>query len=195
MSNESTPRAPRFSPTDLSGVVIIDPVVHRDHRGFFVETHNAQLYAAHGITHRFVQDNASRSGRNTLRGLHAQVRRPQAKLIRVVAGEIFDVAVDIRRGSPSFGQWVGTTLSADNFRQMFIPPGFAHGFCVMSEEAEVVYKVSDFYDPGGEIVIAYNDPAIGISWPTDDPVVSDRDAHAPTLAALGDGLPRRESGT
>ncbi len=182
-----------FTPQSIPEVIRIDPLVHRDHRGFFVETHNQRVYTENGITHRFVQDNASRSGRHTIRGLHAQVQNPQAKLVRVVSGEIFDVAVDIREGSPTFGQWVGLTLSADNFCQLFIPPGFAHGFCVISESAEVNYKVSALYDPSDEIAIAFDDPDIGIRWPTDAPIVSDKDAAAPRLASLEGCLPHWES--
>ena len=155
--------------------------MHRDARGFFLETYNARRYAAGGITGPFVQDNHSRSARGTLRGLHAQVQRPQGKLVRVVEGEIYDVALDIRRGSPAFGRWVGMRISGEDFRQLWIPPGFAHGFCVLSEVAHVEYKCTELYDASDEVSIAWNDPDIGIDWPVTDPVVSAKDARAPRL--------------
>ena len=136
----------------------------------------------------FVQDNHSASTRGTLRGLHAQWRRPQGKLVRVLFGEIFDVAVDARRGSPSFGQWVGVTLSHDNFRQLWVPAGFIHGFCVTSERAEVEYKCTDLYDPGGELSVIWNDPDIGVEWPVKEPVLSAKDAAAPRLKDVGEKL-------
>ena len=176
-------------PTELPGVLVVEPEVHRDARGFFLETYHEARYRAAGIRARFVQDNHSRSGRGALRGLHAQLRPAQAKLVRCIEGEVFDVAVDIRRDSPSFGRWVGVTLSAEGFRQLFIPEGFAHGFCVTSDAAEVEYKGSAVYDPSGEIAVAWNDPAIGVRWPVTDPVLSPRDRAAPTLAALGPQLP------
>jgi dTDP-4-dehydrorhamnose 3,5-epimerase len=162
--------------------------VHRDARGFFLETYHQQKYAAGGITGTFVQDNHSRSGRGTLRGLHAQVKRPQGKLIRVVEGEIYDVALDIRRGSPTFGRWVGMRISGDDFRQLWIPPGFAHGFCVLSEVAHVEYKCTELYDPGDEISILWNDPDLGIAWPIRDPIVSAKDSGAPRLREIRDRL-------
>jgi len=134
-------------PTDIPDVVVIEPDVHADGRGFFLETYHADRYREHGIAGPFVQDNHSRSVAGTLRGLHLQIRRPQGKLIRVIEGEIFDVAVDVRRGSPTFGRWVGETLSAGNFKQMYVPPGFAHGFAVVSPIAQVEYKCTDLYDP------------------------------------------------
>jgi dTDP-4-dehydrorhamnose 3,5-epimerase len=179
----------RVIETDLPGVLLIEPVVHRDGRGFFVETYHADRYREHGITAPFVQDNHSRSTQGTLRGLHLQVLRPQGKLIHAIEGEIFDVAVDVRRGSPSFGRWVSVTLSADNFRQVYVPPGFAHGFCVVSPIAQVEYKCTEVYDPPGEIGITWNDPAIGIAWPIREPLLSARDSKHPTLAELGDRLP------
>ena len=175
--------------TRLPGVVIIEPVVHRDGRGFLVETFHAERYRRHGIEGPFVQDNHSRSASATLRGLHLQHPHGQGKLIRVVEGVIFDVAVDVRRGSPTFGRWIGVTLSAENFRQCYVPPGFAHGFCVVGESAEVVYKCTEAYDPASEIGIAWNDPALAIPWPVQAPVLSPRDAHHPALAALLDRLP------
>jgi dTDP-4-dehydrorhamnose 3,5-epimerase len=137
----------------------------------------------------FVQDNHSRSVRGTLRGLHAQLRRPQGKLVRAVEGEMFDVAVDIRPRSPTFGRWVGIRLSGDNFRQLWIPPGFAHGFCVLSEVVHVEYKCTGFYDREDEISLAWNDPDVGIAWPVSDPMLSDKDRQAPRLAALRHRLP------
>ena len=162
-------------------MVLVEPVVHRDARGFFLETYHRAKYAEGGITAAFVQDNHSRSARGTLRGLHAQLRRPQGKLIRCVLGEIYDVAVDIRRGSPTFGRWVGVRISGEDFRQLWIPPGFAHGFCVTSDEAHVEYKCTELYDPADEVSIAWNDADIGIEWPLRDPVISAKDARAPRL--------------
>jgi dTDP-4-dehydrorhamnose 3,5-epimerase len=180
----------RVVATEIPDVVIIEPDVHADSRGFFVEIYHAGKYRAHGITGPFVQDNHSRSLGRTLRGLHLQLRRPQGKLIRVVEGEIFDVAVDVRRGSPAYGRWVGASLTADNFKQMWVPPGFLHGFCVVSGVAQVEYKCTDLYDPESEIGVAWDDPAIGIAWPIAQPLLSARDAARPTLAAVGAQLPR-----
>jgi dTDP-4-dehydrorhamnose 3,5-epimerase len=171
----------KFIATDLPGVTLIEPDVYRDARGFFLETWHQQKYAEAGIAGPFVQDNHSHSTRGTLRGLHAQRRRPQGKLVRAVAGEMFDVAVDIRPGSPTFARWVGFVLSGENFRQLWIPPGFAHGFCVLSERVHVEYKCTDFYDGGDELALAWNDPRIGIDWPIRDPVLSPKDAAAPRL--------------
>jgi dTDP-4-dehydrorhamnose 3,5-epimerase len=173
----------------IPDVLVIEPDVHRDSRGFFVETYHAERYRAHGIDVTFVQDNYSRSLGGTLRGLHLQARRPQAKLIRVTSGAIFDVAVDVRRGSPTFAKWVAVQITADNFRQCFVPAGFAHGFLVLSPEADVEYKCSAVYDPESEVGIAWNDPTIGIEWPIDNPVLSDRDRTLPLLAAQLDRLP------
>ena len=167
--------------TALPEVLLIEPHVHQDSRGFFLETYQARKYQEAGMTEAFVQDNHSRSAGRTLRGLHAQRCHPQGKLVRVVQGEVFDVAVDIRPSSKTFCQWVGVMLSAQNFRQLYIPPGFAHGFCVMSDSAEVEYKCTDFYEPGDEIGIRWNDPNIGIVWPIVDPLLSDRDRDAPYL--------------
>lgn len=179
----------RATPTSLPGVLIIEPDVYRDERGFFLETYHEQKYLALGIQDRFVQANHSRSIRNTLRGLHLQIGRAQAKLIRVLQGEIFDVAVDVRLGSPTFGQWMSVSLTADNFRQCFIPAGFAHGFSVVSESADVEYMCSDVYDRAAEIGIAWNDPSIGIAWPVAEPLLSSRDRSNPPLHALRDCLP------
>jgi dTDP-4-dehydrorhamnose 3,5-epimerase len=164
--------------------VLIEPVLHRDARGFFLETYHRGKYAEGGIAGDFVQDNHSRSGRGTLRGLHAQARKPQGKLIRCVEGAIFDVAVDIRPRSATYGRWVGVEISADDFRQLWIPPGFAHGFCVTSEAAQVEYKCTELYDAADEIAIAWNDPDIGIEWPIREPLVSEKDSRAPRLAEI-----------
>jgi dTDP-4-dehydrorhamnose 3,5-epimerase len=171
-----------FRPLDLPEVLLVVPDVHRDPRGFFLETWHERKYAGAGIDARFVQDNQSRSARGILRGLHAQVRSPQGKLVRVARGEIFDVAVDIRPGSPSFGRYAAATLSEANAHQLWVPPGFAHGFCVLSDEADVEYKCTTFYDAADEIAIQWNDPAIGIPWPVSDPVISARDGVARPLA-------------
>ena len=179
----------RFLATDLPGVLLIEPDVHRDERGFFLETYHAEKYLAAGIAGPFVQDNHSHSIAGTLRGLHLQSRRPQGKLIRVVEGEIFDVAVDVRVGSPMFGRWVGVTLSAENFIQCYVPEGFAHGFCVVSKIAQIEYKCTDLYDPDAEIGVAWNDPALAITWPLREPVLSYRDRHHPPLSQLTDVLP------
>ena len=179
----------RFVPTELPGVVLVEPDIHRDGRGFFLETYHAEKYRAGGIDGPFVQDNHSRSVAGTLRGLHLQVRRPQGKLVRAIEGEIFDVAVDVRRGSPTFARWVGVTISAGNFRQCYIPPGFAHGFAVLSPVAQVEYKCTDLYDPADELGVAWNDPAIAIAWPIGQPVLSERDRNHAPLASLLDRLP------
>ena len=179
----------RATATDLPGVMLIQPDVHRDARGFFLEFYQADKYRAIGIDGPFVQDNHSRSVQGTVRGLHLQIRRPQAKLIRVVAGEIYDVAVDVRRGSPTFGRWVGFPLSAESFAQLYIPAGFAHGFSVRSAVAEIEYKCSDFYDPQGELGIAWDDPALGIDWSVESPILSDRDRAHPRLRDVMDRLP------
>lgn len=167
-----------FEPTAIADVVLIKPEVFGDARGFFMETWEVNKFTAAGITARFVQDNHSLSRKNTLRGLHYQIQQPQGKLVRVVAGEVFDVAVDMRRSSPSFGQWVGVTLSAENKLQLWIPPGFAHGFMVTSEAAEFIYKCTDFYAPQFGRTLQWNDPAIGIRWPlsgSEIPILSDKD--------------------
>ncbi len=179
----------KFVPTQIPDVILIEPDVHRDARGFFLETWHQRKYAEGGITGPFVQDNHSHSRKGALRGLHAQRERPQGKLVRVVAGEVFDVAVDIRRGSPTFGKWVGDRLSGENLRQLWIPPGFAHGFCVLSELVHLEYKCTDFYDASDEIAVAWNDPEIGIEWPIAAPTLSAKDAAAPTLASILAQLP------
>ena len=182
-------------PSDLfSEVIIIEPDIFHDARGYFLETFTTSKYREMGITERFVQDNLSFSGKGTLRGLHYQLERPQGKLIYAVHGEIFDVIVDIRKGSPSFGKWQGITLSSDNHRQVYIPGGFAHGFSVVSEKACVAYKCTDYYDPLTEHGIIWNDPAISIDWPVSDPVLSDKDRSYPKLGELsGNDLPVYQS--
>lgn len=182
----------RVLPTKLPGVLLVELAVLSDVRGFLVESWQRDRFAAAGIAGTFVQDNHSRSGPWTLRGLHAQLRRPQGKLVRVVEGEIFDVAVDIRRGSPTFGRWAGARLSAANFRQLWVPPGFAHGFLVTAGPAQVLYKATEFYVREDEIAIAWNDPTIGIDWPLPargEPVLSDKDRTAPALEVLVPRLP------
>ena len=174
----------RFRPTELPDVILVEPDVHRDQRGFFLETFHARKYAEGGVPGPFVQDNHSRSVQGTLRGLHAQREHPQGKLVRAVEGEMFDVAVDIRPASPTFGRWVGVRLSGENFRQLYIPPGFAHGFCVLSEVVHVEYKCTDFYRPEDEIGIAWDDPEIGITWPLSEPVISAKDRALPRLRDL-----------
>lgn len=180
---------PTFAPTAIPDVVLVTPDVFRDERGFFLETYHAARYAAAGIDATFVQDNHSRSRSGILRGLHAQRRRPQGKLVRAVEGRIFDVAVDVRRGSPTYRRWVGEVLSADNFRQLWVPPGFLHGFLVLSDIAQVEYKCTALYDPTDELGVAWNDPDIGIEWPNLEPELSAKDAAAPRLAEVLDRLP------
>lgn len=179
----------KFLPTQLPGVLIVEPDVYRDQRGWFLETYHVQKYREGGVPLPFVQDNCSSSVRGTLRGLHLQMIRPQGKLIRVIRGEIFDVAVDARRGSPDFASWVGVALSGEDFRQLYIPPGFAHGFCVLSDVAEVEYKCTDVYEPGGEVTIRWDDLRIGIQWPLDCPILSSKDAAGESLDDLWDQLP------
>ncbi|HYU33772.1 MAG TPA: dTDP-4-dehydrorhamnose 3,5-epimerase [Thermoanaerobaculia bacterium] len=173
-----------FRPLELPGVILVVPDVHPDERGYFLETYHRDKYATGGIPETFVQDNQSFSYARVLRGLHAQLQYPQGKLVRAITGSIFDVAVDIRPGSPSFGRWVGETLSGENARQLYVPPGFAHGFCVLSETAHVQYKCTDVYRPGDEIGVAWNDPEIGIDWPVADPVLNEKDRKAPRLAKI-----------
>ena len=158
-------------------VVLIEPKVFGDARGFFFESFNQKAFnEATGTQHEFVQDNHSRSAKGVLRGLHYQVQQPQGKLVRVVRGAVFDVAVDIRKGSPTFGQWVGEELSEDNHRQLWVPPGFAHGFVVLSDAAEFLYKTTDYYAPQFERCIMWNDPTLDIDWPTQLPILSDKDS-------------------
>jgi dTDP-4-dehydrorhamnose 3,5-epimerase len=174
-----------FEHTDIPGVIILKPQVFGDERGFFMETFRSDLCASVGIAGPFVQDNHSGSQQSTLRGLHYQIRQAQGKLIRTVAGDIFDVALDLRRSSPTLGRWTGVLLSAENKNQLWIPPGFAHGFYVLSEWAEVVYKSTDYYAPEWERILLWNDPALGIAWPLlpgPPPVLSEKDSHGKPFA-------------
>jgi dTDP-4-dehydrorhamnose 3,5-epimerase len=181
--------------TDLPGVLILRPRVFEDPRGFFLESYNLETLRSHGIDTVFVQDNHSKSARDTLRGLHYQLPPAgQVKLVRVVRGAIWDVAVDIRVGSPTFGRWAGAELSAENFRQLYIPTGFAHGFCVLSEEAEVLYKTSHVYSPAHERGILWNDATLQIAWPVAKPLLSERDQRLGTLAGYLSGTPFVYSG-
>lgn len=182
----------KFTPLDIPEVILVEPDVHRDPRGFFLETYHRRKYQEGGIREVFVQDNRSRSVRGTLRGLHAQRQKPQGKLVQAIAGEIFDVAVDVRRGSPTFGRWVSAVLSGESFRQLYVPVGFVHGFCVLSETAEVEYKVTDFYAPEDEMTVAWDDPEIAVAWPIQDPVVSEKDRRGRRLAEILHLLPEYE---
>ena len=161
--------------TDLPGVMIVEPKVFEDPRGFFMETYRKSVFQEAGIAAEFVQDNHSRSAAKTLRGLHFQAQRPQGKLVRVIRGEVFDVAVDLRRESPTFGRWVGVYLSESNRLQLYIPPGLAHGFCVTSDGAEFTYKCTEYYHPEFERTLLWNDPQVGVAWPISDPLLSDKD--------------------
>ena len=174
--------------TNLPGVCIIEPDVHGDDRGFFMESYNKRDFAQLGIDCTFVQDNHSRSRRGVIRGLHYQLAKPQAKLVRVMLGEVYDVAVDVRRGSETFGQWAAATLSAENKRILLVPEGFAHGFCVISTFAEFAYKCSDFYAPDAERGIIWNDPELAIPWPlgNDTPILSPKDASYGPLSAMAE---------
>jgi len=171
--------------TTIPGVLIVKPKVHDDQRGFFMEAFRADRYAAHGIKGHFVQDNLSRSAHGVLRGLHLQNPRPQGKLVTVLRGRVLDVAVDVRRGSPTFGQHVAVELSEENRLQFWVPRGFAHGFLVLSETADFFYKCDEVYSPSDEIVVRWNDHTIGIAWGVDSPSLSARDANAPLLADIG----------
>ena len=176
--------------TTLEGPILIEPAVHGDARGFFVETYRKNEYEGLGIVEDFVQDNHSRSARGVVRGIHFQLPPGQAKLVRCSRGTIMDVVVDLRRGSPTYGQWEAHELSDENQRQLYVPIGFGHGFCVLSEVADVIYKVSGYYDPSIERGIAYDDPDVGVDWPTDIELsVSERDATAPRLRDVADQLP------
>ena len=173
----------KVTPTEIPDVLLIEPRVFRDERGFFRETFQAERYTAAGVGGPMVQDNHSGSRRGVLRGLHYQVRRPQGKLVSVLAGAVFDAAVDLRRSSPTFGRWVGITLSAEDGRQLWVPPGFAHGFYVVSDWAEVCYKVTDFYNPECERTLIWNDPTVDVAWPLagGQPVLAPKDARGTTL--------------
>jgi len=180
-------------PTSLPGVFLIEPTVFGDHRGFFMESYNRKTFAEHGLDRDWVQDNHSKSSRGVLRGLHYQLGRPQAKLVRAIVGAVFDVVVDIRFGSPTFGQWYGAELSAENQRQLYAPRGMAHGFVVLSDVAEFLYKVDDFHAPEEERSIAWDDPNIGIEWPLSEglkPILSPKDTDCPRLNEMAvDQLP------
>jgi dTDP-4-dehydrorhamnose 3,5-epimerase len=180
---------PRALETELDGVVLVEPEVFGDERGFLVETYSASGWRELGIEVEFVQDNHSRSSGGILRGLHFQTSPGQAKLVRCVRGRIWDVAVDLRRQSPTYRRWEGYELDDALHRQLFVPVGFAHGFCVLSDEADVAYKLSSLYDPATEAGIAWDDPDVGVDWPLSDPRLSDRDRNAPRLAELADELP------
>jgi dTDP-4-dehydrorhamnose 3,5-epimerase len=172
----------------LPGVFLIEPKCFEDNRGYFMETYHQQKYQKAGIDQAFVQDNHSHSTRGVLRGLHYQLKHPQGKLIYTVTGTIFDVAVDIRKGSPTFGQWTGAELSAENKRQIYIPQGFAHGFVVLSESADVIYKCTDLYTPGDEYGVLWSDPEIGINWPVGNPILSQKDIENPSLNEISESL-------
>jgi len=175
----------QFEKTTIPDVILVRPTVFGDERGFFLEAWQQRRFGEAGVGPHFVQDNHSRSIQHTLRGLHYQLRQPQGKLVRVVAGEVFDVAVDVRRSSPTFGKWVGAVLSESNHCELWIPPGFAHGFLVLSESADFLYKVTDFYNRGDEVCIRWDDPNIAVSWPLPvgaAPLLSDKDAKGLTIA-------------
>ncbi len=180
---------PEVLSTELDGLVLLEPAVHGDDRGFFLETYRSDLWAGHGVDAEFVQHNHSRSTKDTLRGLHFQTEPGQAKLVRCGRGRIFDVAVDLRRASPTFGRWAGYVLDDEAHRQLFVPVGFAHGFVVLSEIADVSYLCSSVYDPATESGIAWDDPGVGVEWPVAEPLLSERDKSAPTLAELAETLP------
>jgi len=181
-----------FVRTDLPGVVLVEPEIHGDERGFFVETYHTEKYREGGIREHFVQDNHSRSSHGILRGLHAQAPIAQGKLLRVIEGEVWDVAVDVRVGSPTFGRHVGVTLSAENFKQIYVPPGMLHGFVVTSEIAQVVYKCSELYHSEMEFSVRWNDPELAVPWPVAEPVLSDKDRNAPLLSEVREKLLRFE---
>jgi len=174
----------QITKTELDGILIIEPKVHADARGSFYESYVKRKYIEHGIVDEFIQDNHSISNKGVLRGLHFQENPEQTKLVRVTRGEVFDVAVDIRKESPTFGQWIGVTLTEENHRQLFIPGDFAHGFCVLSDTAELLYKCSSYYAPSGERAILWNDPDIGIDWPIKNPLLSEKDKSAPSFKDL-----------
>jgi dTDP-4-dehydrorhamnose 3,5-epimerase len=181
----------RVTPQEVPDVLLIEPRVFRDERGFFMEAFEAKRYAEAGVGVGFVQDNISRSHRGILRGLHLQYPYDQGKLVGVLQGEVFDVAVDVRVGAPTFGRWVGVILSGDNHHQLYVPPGFAHGFCVMSEYAILAYKCSEVYHPECEVGVAFDDPEIGIRWPIDEPQLSAKDmTNCPLSCIDGGRLPR-----
>jgi dTDP-4-dehydrorhamnose 3,5-epimerase len=180
----------RLLDTRLEGPLLLEPEVHGDGRGFFVESYRAKVWAEHGVGDTFVQDNHSRSRRGVLRGMHVSIGEGQAKLVRCARGQILDVVVDLRRGSPTYGEWESVELDDERHRQLYVPIGFAHGFCVLSEIADVTYKCSTYYDGAVERGFAYDDPEVAIAWPTDTALlVSERDMHAPTLREIAAELP------
>ena len=178
----------KFTPLEIPGVVLVEPDVFADARGFFTELYHQKKYAEGGIDRTFLQDNYSHSKKNVLRGMHYQRTNPQGKLIGVIRGKIYDVVADVRRGSPTFGRWIAEELSSENRRQLFVPEGCLHGFCVLSDEADVLYKCTTFYVPADDQGIAWNDPTLRIQWPTRDPVLSPKDAALPKLADLPESL-------
>ncbi len=180
---------PRRLGTKLDGVVLLEPQVHGDERGFMVETYSRDAWAELGVGVEFVQHNHSRSGKGTLRGIHFQTEPGQAKLVRCPRGRVFDVAVDLRRDSPTYGQWEGYELDDERHRQLFVPAGFGHGFAVLSDVADVAYQLSSLYDPATESGIAWDDPDIGVEWPVAEPLLSERDKTAPSLAEMAETLP------
>lgn len=180
----------KVSKGSLEGVLVVETKAFGDERGFFLETYHAERYAAAGIPARFVQSNFARSSKGVLRGLHYQLGRPQGKLVQVLRGEVFDVAVDLRAGSPTFGRWEGITLSSDNHRQFFVPEGFAHGYCVLSDSADFAYQCTDYYAPEEERGIRWDDPDIGIDWPEGERVVSAKDQVLPFLRDMPGELPK-----
>ena len=178
----------KISQTKIPEVLVVEPEVFGDSRGFFLETYHYKKYAEKGIDKPFVQDNHSRSSLGILRGLHYQLKNPQAKLVYAATGEILDVAVDIRKGSPTFGKWVGIILSEENRFQLYVPEGFAHGFCVLSETADVIYKCSDLYTPGDDMGVNWADKIVNINWPTNSPLLSDKDKNLPMLKEIPENL-------
>lgn len=180
----------RIESCAIPEVLLISPRVFADERGFFLESYSEREFAVAGITSKFVQDNHSRSKRSVLRGLHYQLDQPQGKLVRVIRGKIFDVAADIRKGSPTFGEWVGVILDDEKKQSLWIPEGFAHGFCVLSDAADVVYKTTDFYAPLAERGIKWDDPTLGIQWPIADPILAEKDLRYPALERSSSDLPK-----
>ncbi len=184
----------KLTPLAVPDVILIEPKVFEDSRGFFMETYSRQVFAEHGINAEFVQFNHSKSVKNTLRGLHYQVGKPQGKLVRVIRGEVFDVVVDIRFGSPTYGKWVSQTLSDENKKQIYAPVGFAHGFCVLSDEAEFIYACTDIYYPQGERGILWNDPDLAIQWPAREPLLSEKDKGNLAFSKIGRDFIYKEEG-
>lgn len=180
---------------DLPGVLLIEPRVYGDERGFFLETWQARRYAEAGLPERFVQDNLSKSRRGVLRGLHYQIERPQGKLVWVLEGEVFDVAADVDPESGTFGRWVGVRLSGENHRQLYVPPGYVHGFCVLTEAAYFAYKCTEYYAPELERGVRWDDPTLAIDWPVEEPIVNERDVAWPTLEETREELPESRGST